>query len=47
MPPNLFVLGNFQKESCNYVWASLDHDTSIYTSHIAGMTGAWHHGTGV
>jgi hypothetical protein len=33
-----FALGVFLIESCVYIWASLDLDSPIYASHIAGMT---------
>jgi hypothetical protein len=41
MPPDFLVI--FELGSHVFTWTCLDSDPLTYVSHIAGMTGAWHH----
>jgi hypothetical protein len=43
MPPDLFTFIVLGIEYCAFVWASLDFNLPIYASHVAAMTGTYHH----
>jgi hypothetical protein len=43
MSPALFALVVFQIGSRIFAQAGLDHDPSVYVSHVAGITGSHHH----
>jgi hypothetical protein len=43
MPPVLFALVIFEKQSLIYALVSLGHNPPIYTYYIVGMTGTHHH----
>jgi hypothetical protein len=42
-PSGIFALVVFWIESCIYAWTYLDCVPPIYASHIAGMSGMYHH----
>jgi hypothetical protein len=43
MPPDLFALVIFEVRFLLYTWASLDCNSLICASHLAGMAVAYHH----